>query len=617
VQIPFFRLTGFAGLILLVLFIPVRSSPAGSATWDLSPVSGDWNTAANWTPATVPNDISDIATFGVSNTTDVTCSAQVVLDSIVFSAGASPFTITTPPGQTLVFYGAGITNNSGAIQRFVVPGGDFLFFSNSTTAGSLTQFIVEGSDESGAIIFDTDSSAGGGNYTAEGGILAYTYGGEIDFRGNAIPGHGSFTINGGRVDNAYGGNFQDISDAAAEIDGVYLVKGGAASGATGGSVLFSTARALAVDGRFTVNGGSAAGAYGGVVQFNAGVGTSGHGSFVANGGSAGAAFGGQIIWVDRNPVNAVYTANGGRDVSAPGGILNFIGVTDVGGKITANGGSNGGAGGAIRFNSSSADSPAASSAPAAQVRVFSNGSFDQSEWFFGSHILGSIEGDGQIFLGSYPLTVGSNNLNTTFSGVIQDGGIVGGAGGLLIKAGNGTLTLSGANTYSGGTIVRSGRLLLSNKIGLAVGMGPLQVKEGTVGGTGTVVGPVTVGTATTVANLEPGSGKKSSRLVIKKALTFDAMGSFQVNLDSTIVTNAQVMAKGVTITNGALINITDIGADMLPAGTVFTLIDNTAATQIAGPFINLADGSALTVGGNTYRASYEGGDGNDLTLTVQ
>ena len=49
--------------------------PAGAyginAQWDLDPISGDWNTAANWTPNGVPNDPVDTATFGLSNTTDV------------------------------------------------------------------------------------------------------------------------------------------------------------------------------------------------------------------------------------------------------------------------------------------------------------------------------------------------------------------------------------------------------------------------------------------------------------------------------------------------------------------------------------------------------------------
>jgi hypothetical protein len=55
---------------------------------------------------------------------------------------------------------------------------------------------------------------------------------------------------------------------------------------------------------------------------------------------------------------------------------------------------------------------------------------------------------------------------------------------------------------------------------------------------------------------------------------------------------------------------------VLPAGTIYKVIDNTAATPITGTFANLPDGAILTVGSNTFNVSYEGGDGNDLTLTV-
>jgi hypothetical protein len=47
------------------------------------------------------------------------------------------------------------------------------------------------------------------------------------------------------------------------------------------------------------------------------------------------------------------------------------------------------------------------------------------------------------------------------------------------------------------------------------------------------------------------------------------------------------------------------------------VINNTAATQINGTFSNIPDGGTITVGSNTFQANYEGGDGNDLTLTVQ
>ena len=52
----------FAGLPLALVYLCFvaaigvsNSVRAGSATWDLNPGSGDWNTATNWTPATVPN----------------------------------------------------------------------------------------------------------------------------------------------------------------------------------------------------------------------------------------------------------------------------------------------------------------------------------------------------------------------------------------------------------------------------------------------------------------------------------------------------------------------------------------------------------------------------------
>ena len=51
--------------------------------------------------------------------------------------------------------------------------------------------------------------------------------------------------------------------------------------------------------------------------------------------------------------------------------------------------------------------------------------------------IGSIEGDGNIFIGANDLTVGTNNLNTVFSGVIFNNG----HRGSLAKVGSGVLTL--------------------------------------------------------------------------------------------------------------------------------------------------------------------------------
>src|SRR5204863_151174 len=64
--------------------------------------------------------------------------------------------------------------------------------------------------------------------------------------------------------------------------------------------------------------------------------------------------------------------------------------------------------------------------------------------------------------------------------------------GVLNKFGSGTLTLTGANTYSGGTNVNAGTVLANNATGSATGTGAVAVNAGTLGGTGSVGGAVTV-----------------------------------------------------------------------------------------------------------------------------
>ena len=304
----------------LMLLLPAVAYP-DSAQWDLNPSSGDWNTAANWTPMTVPNGSTDIATFAVSNTTNVSISANTEVSGITFTAAATnPYTITASAAFTLIISGTGITNNSGSTQQFVTAvgaNGEFglILFTNSATAGNSTMF----------------------------------------------------TNNGGTV-----------------------------SGAAGGSTVFR--------------------------------------------GSSTAA-------------SAI---------------------------LVANGGSNGGAGGTILF----ADQ---STGGTSRVELFGNGSLDISAHAASGVTIGSIEGDGDAFLGANNLTVGSNNLSIIFSGVIQDGGRGGGVGGSLTKVGTGTLDLTGANTYTGNTNVNGGVL----KVDGSITSNTFVNHHSTLAGTGTIHGNVT------------------------------------------------------------------------------------------------------------------------------
>ena len=318
--------------------------------------------------------------------------------------------------------------------------------------------------------------------------------------------------------------------------------------------------------------------------------TAGHSTLINNGG-------------------AVSGASGGKVVFAP---IKGDGQTPTAGNATliANGGLGGGAGGLIDFRESS-------SGGTARVELFGNGSLDISAHGRPAMAVGSIEGKGNVFLGARKLTVGSNNLSTIFSGVITDGIV--GTGGSLSKIGKGKLSLTNANTYTGGTTITKGAFLAKNKTGSATGTGPVQVNAGTLGGTGKISGAVTIGNGSTSgAILLPGTAKKPGTLTINSTLTFNALSTYQCVLNRvTTPTAAKVSALGVTINSGATFTFVDTTTGTLTTGTVFTVINNTSASPIAGTFSNLANGAVFASNGNNFQVSYTGGTGNDLTLTVQ
>ena len=182
------------------------------------------------------------------------------------------------------------------------------------------------------------------------------------------------------------------------------------------------------------------------------------------------------------------------------------------------------------------------------------------------------------------------NARSTFSGSV---GAINGAGG-LIKNGSSALIISdtASNGYSGGTVINAG----------------------TLGGGGTIAGAVIIGTGSgSGAILQPGfATTRKITLTIQSLLTFKADATYSFRLKSK---TAEVIASGVTIENGAQFVLTGPNRK-LPAGSTATVIKNTASTPISGTFANLPDGATITSGNNTFQANYEGGDGNDLTLTV-
>jgi autotransporter-associated beta strand protein len=191
--------------------------------------------------------------------------------------------------------------------------------------------------------------------------------------------------------------------------------------------------------------------------------------------------------------------------------------------------------------------------------------------------------------------------------------------GQLVKEGSGRFELTGPNTYGGGTTISAGSLIVNNTTDSATGSGPVQVNAGFLGGGGIMAGAVTVGTGTaTRAFLAPAHGApKQTTLTLQSSLTLNSDAIYQCTFKAR--TNQArtdlVIANGVTI-NGAIFSFNGTVQGTLSTGLTLTVINNTSALPIAGTFNNIPDGKVLTVGGAKFQANYEGGDGNDLTLTV-
>jgi fibronectin-binding autotransporter adhesin len=525
---------------------------AGSATWNLNPPTNSWFNAANWSPATIPNGTSDVATFGVTNLSAIS-GMGTTLSAIVFNPGASSYFITVPLG-THTISGPGITNNAGTQNFTIVAGqgeGTFgeISFTNSANAGNSTQFTINGTDNSaffaGDVAFHDTASAGFGTYfllpgTHEGGI--------VYFFDNASAGTGTF-FDSGEIDFEGGG--------ATAADGYFEIEGGTTSGGFGGNLAL-TGGAQGANGQFVINAGTVAGAKGGVMA-------------IVLSASAGAA---QIF---------------ANDGPGEGGLIDFTGLSATTGGGTAS------------------------------VQLNGKGKMDISGAGLNPTI-GSLAGDGQVFLGGRKLTVGRNHVSTTFSGLIQDGGISGGTGGSFAKVGSGTLTVMGANTYTGATSVNGGTLKVINTTGSATGTGSVQVNAGDLGGSGIIAGPITVGANNADRpHLSPATGSQVPGVVtIQSALTFNSNGGYDYLLRASggRIQADRVSANGVVINSGASFSLLASVRGSVQVGTSVTVISNTSVNPINGTFSNLADGAVLTVGANKFQANYEGGDGNDLVLTV-
>ena len=155
----------------------------------------------------------------------------------------------------------------------------------------------------------------------------------------------------------------------------------------------------------------------------------------------------------------------------------------------------------------------------------------------GGTTIGSINGAGNVFLGENTLTLGSDNSFSTIGGTIADNGG-------LIKAGSGSLTLTGFNTFTGLTTISGGVLQLGNG-----------------GAGGTLAGDI-VDNAILAFD-------RSSAVVAPGAIT--GTGSVvQAGTGTTILTNVNTYTGGTTISAGQL----QIGNGSTTGSIVGDVVDN-------------------------------------------
>ena len=218
-----------------------------------------------------------------------------------------------------------------------------------------------------------------------------------------------------------------------------------------------------------------------------------------------------------------------------------------------------------------------------------------------SDAFGALHGSGNIlFEGNNDLEVGLDNGSSTFSGLISGGGD-------FWKHGTGTLILSGDNTYTGLTIVEGGGTLLVN--GSQPSSAVIVSNVGTLGGSGRV-GSITANNGI----IAPGA---STGILTCGNLTMDASDIFSVELNGNTPGSGhdQLNVLGTVSLGGAGLNVT--ASPFTPVvGQPLVIINNDGSDAVSGTFGGLANGGHLAINGFLFRLNYNGGSGNDVTLTL-
>ncbi len=377
----------------------------GISIWNGSGSTFNWNTSQDWDSAPIDGDSLQFA--GTTRLSNSNNSLSVV-GAITFNSGAGAFTLS---GNAVTNLG-GITNNSSNLQTVNL---------NQTLGAAQTFNAANGNLTVGGTI------ANSGNLLTITGSSTTTLGTTVSGTGGlAKTGAGTLILNGS---NSYSGG-NTISGGTAQLGNV---KG---LGSTTAPLTVNTGGTFDLHG-FSPNIGPLNGT-GGAIQTNvAGTAT------LTTGTNAAGSYAGQI----QNGSGAVALAKNGVGTLTLSGNNSYSGGTTLGGGTLQLGHTNalGSTSGGLTVNGGTIDlhgfSPTVGALNGSGGTIQSNG------------------GGGGAF------SVGSGGASGSYAGSVADGsGTVS-----LIKIGAGTQALSSNNTYSGGTTVNDGTLVVGHVNALGTG----------------------------------------------------------------------------------------------------------------------------------------------------
>ena len=525
-----------------------------------------------------------LASGGVTVTGGATFDIGAYSDTV----GAVTLTNGTITGTTGVLTGTGATSyavSNGIISAILGGAGGL----TKATAGTVT--LTRANSYTGAT-------------TVNGGILSVSSlanGGTASNIGASTNAAGNLVLGGGilQYTGASAATDRNYTLTAGSTSSIGVVNGATSLTVGGASAATTGALTKLGDGTLTLTG---ANANTGTTTIRAGTLQVGNGGATGNLGTGAVVNLGRLAF-DRN--NALTSANVvssfGELIQQGSGTTTLTGANTYTGATTISAGT-------LQLGATNRISNASA------VTVASGATFNLANF---SETVGSITGAGNITLGSGTLTAGGNNATTTFAGVIS------GTGGIT-KAGTGTLTLSGANTYGGVTSIGSGMLVAANANALGAASGGTTVATGAtlnvdnvaiagepitlngvgVAGAGALTGQ---GTASVSGNISLASASTIGTTSAITSLTLGGVVSAPSALTiagpgNVTATNAGNNFSVVTVSGAGSVSLRDTNAVTINASTLSGALSVQAggAVTVAGAISAAGAGDAIVLSGSRF-----------------